>query len=451
MFENIIRQSAVTQLALDIQSGQLAPALLFSGPPASGKGTAALELARILLCENTKEKAAWNCSCKSCARQRALISQDLLLFGQKRFFAEISACSQAFGREPGTEGVRRLFIRSVRKLLARFSPVLWEDDPKAGKFSGLLAGLEEDLEAFERAAESGAETEKIRASVLKDAVKLEAEVPKLVPIDQIRRAAYWSRLAPAGIRKCIIIENADRMQEGAKNSLLKILEEPPERLSIVLSCSRPGTLLPTIISRLRQYRFAQRDTEAEIGVIRRIFRDKDYEAASPAGAESAGSGTGIGGAASVLSSYLESFLPVSGGALYPLGAYFPASVTAEALRVLKPRAPPVLVELGKFSAPVAEAGGMGRPAPDMKSAIAHVFYKAEHFDIPGVFSGFCKNILSLLSAWTRTGEVSPEKIKVLEIWKTELANAFIASDSYNIQIAGVFERLGENLKRALTA
>ncbi|MDR1352686.1 MAG: DNA polymerase III, partial [Treponema sp.] len=272
MFDNILHQEITKQLAADIQGGRLAPALLFSGPPASGKGSSALELARILSCES-EPRGSWNCACPGCRGHRSLVSRDLLLMGQKPFSAEISACAEAFRREPETAGVKHLFIRSLRKLLGRFSPVLWEDDPKLGKIAGLLAGLEEDLETFERQA---GDAGKILETLVKNSMKLESEgMGEFIPIGQIRRAAYWSRLAPAGKRKCVIIENADRMQEGAKNSLLKILEEPPERVTLILTCSRPGTLLPTIRSRLRSYRFARRSAEEEIDVIRRIFRDRD--------------------------------------------------------------------------------------------------------------------------------------------------------------------------------
>jgi len=46
VFENIIEQGAVLQLKNDILCGKYAPSMLFYGPPESGKGSAALELAR---------------------------------------------------------------------------------------------------------------------------------------------------------------------------------------------------------------------------------------------------------------------------------------------------------------------------------------------------------------------------------------------------------------------
>ena len=51
MFENVLGQSASLQLTSDVEAGRLAQSMLFEGPQASGKGTAALELGRVVSCE----------------------------------------------------------------------------------------------------------------------------------------------------------------------------------------------------------------------------------------------------------------------------------------------------------------------------------------------------------------------------------------------------------------
>jgi len=63
-------------------------------------------------------------------------------------------------------------------------------------------------------------------------------------------------MSPAmGHRKVFIVGDAERMtaQEGsdqAANAFLKLLEEPPEDTTILLTSSEPGALLPTVHSRL---------------------------------------------------------------------------------------------------------------------------------------------------------------------------------------------------------
>ncbi len=58
--------------------------------------------------------------------------------------------------------------------------------------------------------------------------------------------------------KIYVIEEAGRMSEGAANSLLKILEEPPEDTIFILTTSSPQDILPTIISRCQMVRFTQK-------------------------------------------------------------------------------------------------------------------------------------------------------------------------------------------------
>lgn len=52
-----------------------------------------------------------------------------------------------------------------------------------------------------------------------------------------------------GRRKVAVIVAADRMNTAASNALLKTLEEPPGTLMLILTASRTGKLLPTIVSR----------------------------------------------------------------------------------------------------------------------------------------------------------------------------------------------------------
>lgn len=56
-------------------------------------------------------------------------------------------------------------------------------------------------------------------------------------------------------QRFFLIDEADRMNEAAANSLLKTLEEPPDCARIVLVSSRPQLLLPTIRSRCQPFNF----------------------------------------------------------------------------------------------------------------------------------------------------------------------------------------------------
>ncbi len=69
----------------------------------------------------------------------------------------------------------------------------------------------------------------------------------------------------------IIIENADRMADSARNALLKILEEPPEDVVFILTTAKRGAVLPTILSRVRTYTFFERSAGHQQKVIERVF------------------------------------------------------------------------------------------------------------------------------------------------------------------------------------
>lgn len=276
MFENIIGQDDVTaSLRQEVLRGELPGSMLFYGPPYSGKTTTALELARVLTCETGK--AAWNCSCRSCELHRRLIHPNTLLLGSRYFLQEIAACAEVFLRQDKPSS-RYLFIRSVRKLTRRFDPVLWEgSDAKLKKVQSLLAEAEELLEFFipgvdhpDRKVAEGrtAGLREVCEKILKE-VKLEG-----IPVDRIRKANLWAQTTGSS-RKIIILENAEEMLEGARNALLKTLEEPVQDVYFILITSRRHVIIPTILSRLRPYRFVPRDGDTSKTVLERIFREDE--------------------------------------------------------------------------------------------------------------------------------------------------------------------------------
>jgi DNA polymerase-3 subunit gamma/tau len=444
VFEHILGQSAVSQLANDINEGIVAPSMLFAGPSASGKGTTALELGRIRSCENPA--APLDCTCHACSLHRLLSHPDLLLLGPRGFSAEIAAAVAAFLRAP-EPSTRLLFIRSVRKLLARFTPILWEDDPKIGKLSTYTAALEEDLDtlgAWNRSGEAGgAVPEKLKKccdGIIKNALKLESEgIGDLIPIALIRRAAYWSHLAPSGRGKLLLIEHADHMQDGARNSLLKILEEPPEAVTIVLTASREKSLLPTILSRLRPYRFTQRSQDLEAQVIRQVFKDEEHAKSSGLGSDG------------WLRSYLDSFLPVSGEALMPLAALFIASVTSAAVVDLRRQGisslPAWLVDLGAYTAPLAEAAGLGRPLRTAQGTVSKVLEGAANFEVRSLFSQFLNRVLTLIAESLCRRSAGPSGIGCTELWAAQVKEALIAVSTYNQSPALALDRLYVELRR----
>lgn len=71
-----------------------------------------------------------------------------------------------------------------------------------------------------------------------------------ISIQQMRLLKELARYKPLrGSYRVFLIDELDRANEQAANSLLKILEEPPEHLVLVATAENPYELLPTIRSR----------------------------------------------------------------------------------------------------------------------------------------------------------------------------------------------------------
>jgi len=434
MFENIIEQGAVLQIRDDIKNNRVAPSMLFFGPRGSAKSSSALELARIQSCE---KDASWKCACLSCERHRYLENDDLLVLGNRSFSAEISACNNAFLKDISNQGAKLLFIRSLRKLLLRFSPVLMEDDPKLSKVSGVLQSIDEKLSEFISANVLEKNTaEKLSTSIIKDAITLENDgLSGIIPIGQIRKASYWCRLAPNGKRKTLIIENADNMREEGRNSLLKLLEEPPASVSIILTSQNREAIMPTILSRLRPYRFLNRSEEKEREVLRRIFMlsETEYNAVS---------------GSSLVNSYLDSYLPRNSEKLESLAAWFLVSL-ARIISVEKREReiPAFLKAIGERYAQKTDSAGFEKSI-NSAEVIKKILSQSVNFEDDS-FARFIKICADLICDVTRNIQKSPDDlnyIRYIGIFKKLSGEAVTASDILNISTASVFESLFYKLK-----
>ena len=78
-----------------------------------------------------------------------------------------------------------------------------------------------------------------------------------ISIEQMRMLKQRAQFKPLhGERRVFLIDHIDRANEQAENSLLKILEEPPEHLILLLAAENPYDLLPTIRSRAVSFHLA---------------------------------------------------------------------------------------------------------------------------------------------------------------------------------------------------
>ena len=282
MFENIIGQKRViSELVREVTAKTVPRSILFHGPAYSGKLSTALELARILTCAN--KSAEWSCTCKSCEMQRHLTHPYTLMLGPRYFLEEIRACAEVLRRND-KPFARYLFLRAVRKLINRLDPRMWKGAEQ--KIAGARAPMEKITDSLEILSPDielpdPKKLGKMLESVIGECSKIAKLVPNNnIPIDQIRRAAFWAHISSAGSLKVIVFENADRMQEGSRNAMLKILEEPPEGCHFILLTTRREGISPTIRSRLRPYQFIERLESDSNAVLGKIFREDSGEYAN---------------------------------------------------------------------------------------------------------------------------------------------------------------------------
>ncbi len=283
MYENLVNQDVSKDLSSDIKNNRLPGAVLFSGPEASGKLTAALETARILSCHEGG-KRRFDCTCPSCLQHKSLTCSNILLLGPRDCFLEISSAKETFlaavkANATYQVAARYLFLRSIRKLTLRFSDILWQGDKDLNKIGTIIADINENLEKldFPRELPSFEELEEICSKLEKKALDLETDfLYDSIPVSQIRNMETWAHIKSEEGKKTIIIENAHRMQASVRNALLKILEEPPADCVFILLTSQKNAIMQTILSRVRNYSFKDRTLDEQKDVITRVFHNDAF-------------------------------------------------------------------------------------------------------------------------------------------------------------------------------
>jgi DNA polymerase-3 subunit delta' len=114
----------------------------------------------------------------------------------------------------------------------------------------LDARFAEAVEARENLRETDKKETRILVQTHPDVLIIPPDPPQMmIKVDQVRRVIETIYYRPAEGREKIYIFTDSAFMKEAANSLLKVLEEPPEFATIFLLTENPGELLPTIRSR----------------------------------------------------------------------------------------------------------------------------------------------------------------------------------------------------------
>ena len=205
-------------------AGRLPHALLFYGPEGVGKEVAGLEIGKALMCKSDEKPCN---ACDSCRLYNNFENPD--------FF----------------------YIFPIEKPKKDFKGGAWES-----------AMNDSQLEAF-------------RSEL--DEKKIDPYHPVNFPkasgilIGQIKKLIQTSSLSSyLGGARFVLISSADTMNREAQNSLLKLLEEPPDGFYLCLISSRPDALLPTILSRCQPFYFpVLTNMDIEEGLMEKYDCDRE--------------------------------------------------------------------------------------------------------------------------------------------------------------------------------
>jgi DNA polymerase III subunit delta' len=114
----------------------------------------------------------------------------------------------------------------------------------------LDARFAEAVEARENLRETDKKETRLFVQTHPDVLIVPPDPPQMmIKVDQVRRVIETIYYRPAEGRERVYIFTDSAFMKEAANSLLKVLEEPPEFATIFLLAENPGELLPTIRSR----------------------------------------------------------------------------------------------------------------------------------------------------------------------------------------------------------
>lgn len=186
---------------------------------------------------------------------------------------------------------------------------------------------------------------------------------KSIVIEDMRRLhGFFGLSSTDGGWRVVIVDAADDMNANAANALLKALEEPPARTTLLLISHQPSRLLPTIRSRCRDLRLAPLSGADFDAALAAAGVDSDGPALAALSGGSVGAAVALaqGGGATLY------------GQLLALAASMPrldrqaAIALADALsgKAAAPRFDLFLTLFDLFMARLARAGVAGPPQPE---------------------------------------------------------------------------------------
>lgn len=157
----------------------------------------------------------------------------------------------------GNHGVKKILQRALKQKKLPNS-ILFTGPEGIGKTEVALvvAKALNCLQKSSDACEQCAHCQAIKNRNFPDVMVL-SPAKEVLKIEQMRFLKEMAHLKPmAGRKRVFIVQEAEKMNEEASNSLLKVLEEPPPLSQIILVTPNPYRIMPTIKSRCQVFQFS---------------------------------------------------------------------------------------------------------------------------------------------------------------------------------------------------
>ena len=276
MFDELAKsqKDIAEQLRNQIQGKTFTQVNLFGGSRYSLRMTSAIETARVLSCQEDGDQM---CRCPSCKKFEALTMQNVIIVSHRDHQSVIETALSSFVRLR-SDFSRKFLLRSVRILLLQYHTSLLGNTQTAAQSSKYESASQVSdllMELSEKKAELTEREAKSLAQSLRTALKplLAASAKNTtISVNQVRSLEEWiNRTSMGQQRTFIIIEGLEQTNASARNSLLKMLEEPPKDTYFFLISEYPNRIMQTILSRVRKYSFPPLQEETVHALLTPFF------------------------------------------------------------------------------------------------------------------------------------------------------------------------------------
>lgn len=227
-------QPSVAQILVkQANSGTLPGTMLFCGPKRSSKLFTAYSLAKDL---------------------GSVKNGNFALSSNRDFSVQINFAINSYESKP-TISTRDLLVDNFTIFLSQFTNVLATEalDQKVYDIASEISDLISEINSVESNVSKYCNK---LSTLFASCLTAIGKKNQVLNVNQVRSLQKWLNLTSlSNSPKIVVIESIEDANESTRNSLLKILEEPPKDVYFILTSSSPEKIMSTILSRSRKYLF----------------------------------------------------------------------------------------------------------------------------------------------------------------------------------------------------